>query len=287
MKPIILMAALLWISIPAFSQKMTLQEIENGLNKTYQVIMNNQEYGPVTDSLILGSLHPATSTVYYHLGVPPDSLESYNSLFDSKMEYYTSHYSGTLTWPFDSLGHEIQIVSSKDLLFRIYTWNRWEGGTMQSDDNIFQFKSNNKVYAKLFVDTGGDGNEGPGIAYYEIYTLKANNKTYYLAIGESVASSGLIGQSIQAFTIEDHTLNNSVKLIKYNGRFHNSIEVVYDFTLPANSSVKMPGPSIKYSDMGKILSIPVVDENGKVTNRYLLYQFNGKYFQFIKTTGSR
>jgi hypothetical protein len=44
---------------------------------------------------------------------------------------------------------------------------------------------------------------------------------------------------------------------------------------------------IKYDSSKKILSIPVVDDNEKVTNRYLLYQFNGKYFQFIKTTGSR
>jgi hypothetical protein len=283
MKPIILIAALLWISIPAFSQKMTLQEIENDLNNTYRVIMNNREYGPVTDSLILDSLHPASSTVYYHEGLPLDSLGFYNHLFDKKMEYYTTHFPATLTYPFDSLIKDgIDIISSGDSLFRIYSWDRCDGGTMHFFDNLFQFASGGKVFTKLFVETESN----PGEFYSQIFTLKANGTTYYLAIGNGIYSGRDCGQSIETYTIENHSLNDSVKLIKTREGLVNSLSIGFNFFSVVNHPER-PLRLIKYDSSKKILSIPVVDDNEKVTNRYLLYQFNGKYFQFIKTTGSR
>ena len=36
-----------------------------------------------------------------------------------------------------------------------------------------------------------------------------------------------------------------------------------------------------YDAVKKIIYIPIVLDNGKVTNRYILYQFNGQYFEHI------
>lgn len=286
MKPIILIAALCWISIPAFSQKMTVQEIENDLKSTYQVIRNNREYGPVTDSLILDSLHPASSTVYYHEGLPLDSLEYYDSLFDQKMKYYTTQYPATLTYPFDSLlKYGIDIASSKDSLFRIYSWDRCDGGTMHFFDNLFQFKSGGKVFTKLFVAHGADANFNSGEFYSQIFTLKANGKTYYLAIGNGIYSSWNCGQFIETYTIENHSLHDSVKLIKTREGLVNSLSIGFDIFSVVNHPER-PLRLIKYDSSKKIIYIPVVDDNEKVTNHYLLYQFNGRDFQFIKTQKS-
>lgn len=209
-----------------------------------------------------------------------DSLELHNNIFREKLSKYTASIPATLTFKFDSLRKDnIDIVSSNDNLLRIYSWDTWLGGTMHDFENVFQFKSNDKIYSKSYHDTTEHG-EGYAPFYFQIFTLNANNKTYYLAVYNGIYSTKDASQSIKIFTIANGLLNESVKLIKTQNGLTNSINVSFDF-FSVVSSPERPLRLIKYDTVKKIIYIPIVIDNGKVTDRFILYQFTGMYFEKV------
>lgn len=172
------------------------------------------------------------------------------------------------------------IVTSDDHLFRIYSWDTWQGGTMHDFENVFQYKSEEKVYSKLIYESADDS-EKDYIPYYsELFTLRANNKTYYLAIANGIYSSKDLGQSIKIFTIENNTISDNARIIKTKSGLTNSISVDFDFFSVVDRPER-PLKLIKYDADKKIIYIPIVLENGKVTNRFIRYKFTGQYFEKI------
>ncbi|HEV8283176.1 MAG TPA: hypothetical protein VGQ09_02635 [Chitinophagaceae bacterium] len=209
-----------------------------------------------------------------------DSLEFYSSAFTKKIIGYINKYPSTLAYPFQTIidSNVCNITTSPDGLFRIYSWDTWLGGSMRFFNNIFQYKSGNTVYSKTF-DLEEDY---PSVFFSKIYTLKANNKTYYLAIGNGIYSNKDAGQSIKVFTIQNNRLNDTIKLIKTKSGLVNSIDLEFDFFSVADRPER-PVKLIKYDANKKIIYIPIVYEDGKVTGRFILYQFKGQYFEHILT----
>ena len=203
-----------------------------------------------------------------------DSLELYSTLFSDMFITYIKKNPSTLEYPFKSLldSNACNIVTSADGLFRIYTWDTWMGGTMHDFNGIFQYRSGKKVFTKnLKLD------DDQGCYYSDIFTLKANSKTYYLAINNASYSTKDQNQGIKIFTIENNNLNDTIKLIKTASGFTNQIDVEFDFFTVIDTNER-PLRIIKYDADKKIISIPIVYEDGKVTNKFMYYQFNGKYF---------
>jgi len=75
---------------------------------------------------------------------------------------------------------------------------------MHDFENIFQFKSDDKIYSKVNYDTVTLGEGGYTPFYSQIFKLKANNKTYYLAVNNGIFSTKDASQSIKALTIENN-----------------------------------------------------------------------------------
>jgi hypothetical protein len=262
LKITIYILTLLFLTTNLFGQTKTIQEIEKDLQQSYKKILSDRFD---TDTLAW------------------DKLETDNKIFKEKIINYTSNYPSTLTYNFDSLRKEnIDIVSSEDNFLRIYSWDTWLGGTMHDFENIFQFKSGERIYSKVNYDTAtvGEGDYGP--FYSQIFTLKANNKTYYLAVNNGIFSTKDASQSIKAITIENNSLIDTLKLFKTKTELLNEIDVSFDFFSVVNRPER-PLRLIKYNKDKKIIYIPIVLENGKVTDRYILYQFKGKYFEHILT----
>jgi len=129
-----------------------------------------------------------------------NNLEEANEVFGSKLKNYTGKFPFTLRYPFRSLKKEhLDIISSADGLFRIYSWDTWQGGTMHDFENVLQYKSGGKVTSIL--DT--------------------------------------------AKSDEDY---------------------------------------VCYYKAKKTLYIPLIDETGKMTHQFILYKFNGKYFEKVKNS---
>lgn len=262
LKITIYILTLLFLTTNLFGQTKTIQEIEKDLQQSYKKILSDRFD---TDTLAW------------------DKLETDNKIFKEKIINYTSNYPSTLTYNFDSLRKEnIDIVSSEDNFLRIYSWDTWLGGTMHVFENIFQFKSGERIYSKVNYDTAIDGEGDYAPFYSQIFTLIANNKTYYLAVNNGIFSTKDASQSIKAITIENNSLIDTLKLFKTKTELLNEIDVSFDFFSVVNRPER-PLRLIKYNKDKKIIYIPIVLENGKVTDRYILYQFKGQYFEHILT----
>ena len=250
---------ILFISVieKTFTQVITEKQIENELINSYKKILDCR-FGDTFEW---------------------DSLEHLNKKFSNSIKEYTWKYSNTIDSKFDSLKSKyIYIVDSDDKLFRIYSWDTWLGGTMHDYRNIFQYKSGANVFTK-FNNDSINYVEDIYIPYYsEVYTLQSKNKTYYLAISNGIYSTKDLGQSIKIFTIENKQLVDTVKLIKTKNGFINSIDIFYDLFKNDIKDYKL----IKYDKEKKIIYIPVIYENGKITNRFILYKYTGEYFENIK-----
>ncbi|MDB5153517.1 MAG: hypothetical protein JWR54_2268 [Mucilaginibacter sp.] len=79
-----------------------------------------------------------------------DSLEKANNVFAKKLKVYIQKYPATVTYPFNSLVKEhLEISSSTDGLFRIYSWDTETGGTMHFFENVMQYKSGTPINAVI------------------------------------------------------------------------------------------------------------------------------------------
>ena len=111
-----------------------------------------------------------------------------------------------------------------------------------------------------------------------LHRLKANGKIYYLGVGGGSESSKYAYEVIRVYSITDSTIDNSVKLIKTASGLQNSILVEYDFFSVVDRPDR-PIKLIKYDADKKTIYIHIVWENGKVTNKFIRYQFTGQYFE--------
>jgi hypothetical protein len=109
--------------------------------------------------------------------------------------------------------------------------------------------------------------------------LNKNNKTYYLAIKNGILSS----QGIKVFCLENGKLNDTVKIIKTTSGLKNEINFGFDFFSVVDRPER-PLKLIKYDSIKKVIYIPIVRGDGKVTKKYILYKFTGEYFERVRNT---
>ena len=209
-----------------------------------------------------------------------DSLDKANDSFTTKLQQVTEQTPATLKYSFSLLRKEyLNICTSADGLFRIYSWDTEGGGTMHEFENVMQYKARKTTYSIIVSDTPLNSVEKYVPYYSKIYSFMNNGKTYYLSIFEGVYCSGCRGAGIQIFTIENGKLNDDVKLFKTKTGLHSQLYYEYDLYSVINQKVK---PKITFNLNTKILHLPVVIEQGKVTRRYITYKFTGKYFERAK-----
>jgi hypothetical protein len=209
-----------------------------------------------------------------------DTIEQLNEYFRTQIIQYICNDPNSLSYPFDSLNQSISIETSEDQLFRIYSWNTWMGGTMLDFENVCQYKANDTVYTKTYFE---DPNSDEWIyyGYYtQIFTLIADERTYYLAVEHGIFSSKDVGHSIKAFCIENNTLNDTIKLFKTPEGFSNKLEIYFDL-FSIGDRDESPLELITYDEKKKIVYLPIVDEDDQVTDAFHKYRFTGKYFELV------
>jgi hypothetical protein len=223
----------------------------------------------------------------YHKAFPffhsdRDSLEYYSHLFTNRLTGYIEKHPETLKYSFQKLQDSLyfSIVTSEDQDFRMYSWDTWLGGTMDFYKNLYQFRSGNRIYT---TDLGYGKEEGDiGTFATDIHTLKTNNQLYYLVLSGGKTSTRDAYETIQVYSIKGKAVTDKVKLIKTPAGLSSYINVEYDF-FSVDDSLQTPLHLIKYDAGRKIIHLPFVQEHGKVTRGYILYQFKGKYFHHILT----
>ena len=207
-----------------------------------------------------------------------DSIKQANTSFRNSLLAYTASARSTFSYDFKDLEKEgLVIKTSEDGLFRIYSWDTGMGGKDHYFDAVLQYRANNEIYSKLAdLDEGNTGKW-----FSNIYTLKTDNKIYYLGLYHEMHSTTDLFQGIKAFCIEDNDINESVRLIKTDKGLVNEIGFAYDFLSVADHPER-PVKLIYYDTDDDRLHLTVVKEDGSVTKQVITYQFTGKYFEQVK-----
>jgi hypothetical protein len=208
-----------------------------------------------------------------------DSLGDANDTFGKKLLHYTSKYPVTIKQRFKSFDYTgLGVISSADSLFRIYFWDTGMGGTQLYYTNVIQYKSGQKINS-VVVDDGVDYKTP---AYDTIYTLKRNNKTYYLACYTAKMDLSYYIRGVHVFSIDNDPLNLHTKIIKTKTGLHSKLEYYYYDTFIDRDNVSDDWFGIHYDEKSATLKIPVVLEEGKATGKYIAYKFTGQYFERVK-----
>lgn len=238
-----------------FGQKIT--EIEKQLNTVFQKI-NPQDQSKTFSN---------------------DSIYAANKKFEKLLQQYTASSPETIHYDFKTLKKNgLIITSSEDGKFRIYSWDTWTGGTMHFFKNIFQYEWNKKVYSEATeTETEGD----PQCFYNQINDIVSQNKKYYITQSTAILSSGLSHHKIKFFSINDGKLNTQAKLIKTQSGIKNQLGYEIDLTASSNRENEIRNYDIEYDSKNKIISIPLILENSKVTDKKIRYQFKSRYFEKI------
>jgi hypothetical protein len=252
---------LIFVSITALGQ--SISQIENELVNAIKEIQKYSTYGTNYDE---------------------DKLYKANDVFEKKLVGYTKNVS-TLNYKFVELNKLMLNATSEDGKFRIYSWDSETGGTMHDYSRVYQYQAaDGKAYSQTEEEaTVEDG--GAGSFVYDIFTLDTGNGKIYIVCSTFIASTNDHYQSANLYKIEGDTLKDKVKLIKTSSGMTDSIGFEYNF-FSVERRKGRPIKLISFDKKTKTLKIPVVIEdkefpNGRVTNRFISYKFNGNYF--VKT----
>lgn len=211
-----------------------------------------------------------------------DSLTQCNKEFERFVLDFTSKNPKTLTYDFKKVKDRLSIISSEDGLFRIYTWNTYEGGTMQFYRNVFQYKINGKVFSEISNKDPQDN----GCNFMEINDVVVNKKHFYVTNSISVGSSALYYFEAKIFSIENQQLNRNAKLIKTKSGIKNTLGYEVDLSSSSNRDRKdgleeRDYINLIYDKKNKTIIIPLIEGDGKITKKKIKYKFNGNYFEKI------
>lgn len=210
-----------------------------------------------------------------------DKLIENNKKFQSELANVLKSNPASINYSFKKLkefGH-FEIETSRDGNFRIYSWDTWTGGTMHFYRNMYQWKSNGKVFIE-YSKYSEEEEDDCGFYCTKIYTSYIAKKAYYLVVTGATFSTKDAMQSITAYNIGDNNKVATVELFKTKTKMLSCIDVAYDF-FSVVDRIERPLELITYDDKKKIVYIPVVDNEGQVSEKNILYKLKNGYFEFI------
>ena len=203
-----------------------------------------------------------------------DSLFLFNERFNETLWNGLSQNDSTLTYTFADLkAAGVYVCSSEDKKFRIYSWDTYTGGTMHFFNYLYQYSDGANVYTyRVSIEEGH-----PARFFSKIFTFVNGGYTYYFGIGNAILSTSEVTQSIHTFQIDGDELFDDVRIIKTGSGLKNSISVPFNFFSVVDRPER-PVELIKFDNKKKTIYIPLVKEDGTVTEKYIYYKFDGNYF---------
>lgn len=196
--------------------------------------------------------------------------------FKKDFSAFLSANPNTIDFPFNKLkNNSFYVTTSGDGNFRHYGWDTGQGGSMHVFNEIYQWRVGDKVYTKQ-VQASDEGDNGEFSS--KIYTINIQNKDYYLVITNTIFSNRDARQSVVSFVINNTKLTKA-PIFKTKTKLLSRIDVDFDFFSVVDRPER-PLELITFNTKQNTLYIPVVDKEGKVTSRNILYVFNGNVLEF-------
>ena len=231
---------------------------------------------------------------FYNKNYDADTLDSYNERLLYYLNRTLKKQPLTLRAEFKRAEKYMNIVSSDDHKFRIYSWDTEDGGTMRFHFSIIEYQTNSGVKTEIIYrrpeqkgDLADSTSRGwPGFYYSRVFTVYDNDSNvYYLAIRWGIFSSSDVSSGIKAYKIKNDHLNDSVKIFRTSKKFLNSIDYGFDTATDVDEKTgKQKHHYIHLSKDKHKLYIPVIaGEHGTtMTDRNLVYVWDGYQFVFDK-----
>ena len=185
----------------------------------------------------------------------------------------------------------LNITIAPDNKIKIFSWDSWTGGTMHRYYSLAAYQTNKGIETSDVVDLSDsahdrstisykDYSEG-GYSFNEIIPVKDKKNTItYILFGNSRESTHEWGELVMALRIVNDALVN-VPFFKTTTKTLKFISYYYDVRY---SHYKGGHPTMHLSKDNKKLFIPIVSgPNGEdITNKYLVYVFDGNNYVFDK-----
>jgi len=181
-----------------------------------------------------------------------------------------------LHFAFPKLKEYMSVATSRDAKLRIYSWDLETGGTMHDFESVFQFQG---ASGSVQTWSATDDPESAGGYYTEIFQLDTKSGPIYLANSNFIAQSNIHGQSIEAMRITGDKLDAKAKIIRTASGLTNSVDFAYDpFSLKDRPEELVSFDAAKQQFSFGVVIEDKLYENGRVTDRFITYRFNGQYF---------
>ena len=249
------------------------------------VVFSASAFGQTSEAIekeLVGLYGKINENSAYSSNSDGELLEKSNEEFKQKLLNHTK-IASTLKHKFSELEKEISITTSEDGKFRVYSWDRLDGGTMHFFETVYQFQgTDGRVHSK-----SRDLEEGySGSFVHEIFTIDAKAEKIYLVCSTSIGSTQDSYQNLRLFKVGKNELNDDVKLIKTKSGLTDSIGFGYNFFSVVDRNER-PIKLILFDKKTQTFKIPIVIEdekfpNGRVTDKFINYKFNGTYFIKVK-----
>lgn len=227
---------------------------------------------------IVGHLDAITKYGSYGDSYDEAKLTKHNELLKNTL-IRNGKRSEILHYAFPKLDGKMFVATSADGKLRVYSWDLETGGTMHDFESVYQYRGKSgKVYT--WTETRDD--ESAGTFCTQIFDVPSANGTIYLTNSTFIGSTSLAGQSIDVVRIDGEKLDTKAKLIRTGSGLKNSISFGYDFFSVVDHPER-PVKLVYFNTAKKEFRFPVVIEDdktpqGRVTNKFITYRFNGKYF---------
>lgn len=176
----------------------------------------------------------------------------------------------------------LSISTSGDGRFRIYSWDDGSGGTMRFYENVYQYSANGKVfsYARKFKQRSESE-----MFLSEIYDIHSGNKTFYLVECQGRFSSAYYYTGFKVYTIANGQLKDDATLIRTRSGMSSKLGTEVDFSAGPNRDRDLDLGSYwaAYDPARKEISIPLIESDNKISEKQILYCFNGTFFEYAGT----
>lgn len=222
----------------------------------------------------------------YNYKYQEDSVNAINKTILNYLIKICKSQPAILTYDFKTLknnAYGLNIITSEDKKLRLICWDVGLTGAARSYNSLAIYKA--KIGIKTIVWNDDSKREEyevcSGEYYSDIYTQRTkNNNTVYLVHGISTYAAGLYGKSLGAFSIQ----GDSLLLTPF---FKISKGIVSNFSIGIDQSIEKnkdkSNIDIIYSVDKKTIKVPLITQDDLVTDRYIVYNFDGYKFVYNKT----
>ena len=212
-------------------------------------------------------------------GYDYDKFVKANSEFETALIQYCQN-PATLTSGFPDLSDEIEIVTSADSRFRIYSWDLGYGGTMRHHASVIQYQgASGKTYG---WQPAKSPDSGVGGLYRSVFEIPTDDGTIYLAESEMILSRSDRFRDLRVFEVAGDAIRPDLKLIRTPHGLENEISLEYNYFAvqhddEGNAKIFYFDPA-KWSFRYKEASTRRSSKGSGVSEKFIVYRFDGKYF---------